>query len=257
MTPEEYAAKREARYARLMAAADRAERESSANWKQASQMASIIPFGQPILVGHHSERRDRNYRARIESKHRKGYELHQKADALRSRAEAAAKNNAIFSDDPQAQEKITDKIARLEERQRLMVAANKLVRKQDRPGLTELGFTDKQIDGLFTPDFCGRRGFPDYLTTNNSANIRRLKERLKTLAAHANDETTEKEVNGITITDNVEAGRLQIFFPGKPDEAIRTQLKRHGFRWTPSVGCWQAYRNSNACYYADLIAGAQ
>ena len=25
---------------------------------------SVIPFGQPILIGHHSEKRDRNYRRR-------------------------------------------------------------------------------------------------------------------------------------------------------------------------------------------------
>lgn len=254
MTPKEYEAKRTARYDRLIAAAEKAERESSASWKQARGMASVIPFGQPILVGHHSEGRDRRYRARIESKHRKGYDLHQKAEALRARAESARSNNAIFSDDPQATEKIEAKIERLEKRQTMMKQANALVRKQDRDGLAEMGFTDGNISRLFTPDFCGRVGFADYQLTNNGANIRRLKERLKTIASHAGDETTEKEVNGVTITDNVEANRLQIFFPGKPDEGTRTELKRHGFRWTPSLGCWQAYRNTNARYFADKIA---
>jgi len=58
----------------------------------------------------------------------------------------------------------------------------------------------------------GRIGFPDYLLTNNSANIRRLKQRLGTIQAHSEDESSEKDVNGVRIVDNVEENRLQIFF---------------------------------------------
>ena len=254
MTPEEYQAKRQARYERLLSAAERAERESKSASSQAHDMASVIPFGQPILVGHHSEGRDRRYRARIENKFRKGYELHVKAKALKSRAEAALRNTTIFSDDPAAIEKLEDKIARLEERQRLMVEANKLVRKNDREGLAELGFSDGSIELLFTPDFAGRIGFADYQLTNNSANIRRLKERVKKLVKHSEDETTEKRIGAVTIVDNVEDNRIQMFFTGKPREAIRTELKSHGFRWSPTNGCWQAYRGSNAMFYAEKIA---
>ena len=39
--------------------------EASRRWTTAHTMADGIPFGQPILVGHHSEQRDRNYRERI------------------------------------------------------------------------------------------------------------------------------------------------------------------------------------------------
>ena len=253
LTKEEYEAKREARYQRLLDAADRAENEGNTNTDQAHQMASFIPFGQPILVGHHSEGRDRRYRSRIENKYRKGYELRQKAAELRSRAEAAANNNTIFSDDPSATEKLEAKIERLTKRQELMKAANKLVRQGDREGLAALGFSDTVINGLLTPDFCGRIGFPNYLLTNNNANIRRLKERLQTLAVRSQLENTESEVNGIRVVENVDDNRVQIFFPGKPDAAIRTQLKSHGFRWAPSIGCWQAYYNTNSKYYAKQI----
>jgi hypothetical protein len=30
----------------------------------------------------------------------------------------------------------------------------------------------------------------------------------------------------------------QIKFPAKPDERVRACLKAHGFRWSPSMGCW-------------------
>lgn len=56
-----YERKQEARRERLLAAAERAEAQSEAAYKRADlrEEASGIPFGQPILVGHHSERRHR------------------------------------------------------------------------------------------------------------------------------------------------------------------------------------------------------
>lgn len=253
MTPEEYDAKRKARYLRLLTAAERAEREGDAYYKESDRMASVIPMGQPILVGHYSEGRDRRYRERIHQKMRKGYELHQKATHLRRRAEAAQRNAAIFSDDPQASEKLEAKIQRLEARQEMMKKANKLVRKNDREGLADMGFSEPTIDRLFLPDYIGRVGFPDYLIRNNGANIRRLKERLTHIEAHANDETSEKVFGDIRIVDNPEANRVQIFFPDKPSDEVRAKLKSHGFRWTPSAGCWQAHRSNGALYWAERI----
>jgi len=43
------------------------ETQSESLFNQAQQMASVIPLGQPILVGHHSESRDRNYRGKIDN----------------------------------------------------------------------------------------------------------------------------------------------------------------------------------------------
>lgn len=245
--------RRNARIDRLLAAAERKEKESSALLDQAHTMGDVIPFGQPILVGHHSEKRDRNYRARIESKYRKGFSLSAEAKDLARRAEAAQHNTAIFSDDPDAAEKLEEKIARLEKRQAMMKAVNKIVRKNDRAGLAELGFSELAIQRLFTPDFCGRVGFPDYAITNNGANIRRLKERLQHIEKHATDETSETETNGVKIVDNVEDNRLQMFFPGKPSDEIRAMLKSRGFRWSPTNGCWQAYRGNAATWNAQEI----
>jgi len=108
MTPEEYEAKRKARYLRLIAAAERAESESQAAYTASDKMSSVIPFGQPILVGHYSEAADRRYRERIHAKMRKGWDLHEKAKDLRARPQTSLNNCAIFSDDPQASEKLTD-----------------------------------------------------------------------------------------------------------------------------------------------------
>ncbi|WP_143132963.1 DUF3560 domain-containing protein, partial [Brucella cytisi] len=56
-----YEQKQENRRARLEAAAGRAEARAVFAYKRAdmSEAATGIPFGQPILVGHHSEARHR------------------------------------------------------------------------------------------------------------------------------------------------------------------------------------------------------
>lgn len=244
LTPEQYEEKRQARYDRLLAAGRKAQNEATSLVAQAKDMASGIPFGQPILISHHSERRDRNYRGRIENKFRKGYELYKKSQDLIDRAESAKNNTAIFTDDPGAADKLEERIAQLEKRQELMKAANKLIKKNDRAGLASLGFPEGRINQLFTPDYVGRLGFASFEITNNGANIRRLKERLKFIQAHANDVNSEKTICGIRVLDNADENRLQIFFTARvPNECYR-ELKQNGFRHSPSVGefVFQSYR---------------
>ena len=161
---------------------------------------------------------------------------------------------AIFSDDPDATEKLVDKIERLKKRQGVMKRANQLIRKADREGLADLGFSEETITKLFSQDYAGRVGFPNYALTNNLANIRRLEKRLAAIQNTQNDETTEERfTNGVCLVDIVEANRLQIFFPDIPSEEIRRELKRNGFHWSPTVGAWQRHRSNRAMYLANLI----
>ncbi|MBV8176842.1 MAG: DUF3560 domain-containing protein, partial [Verrucomicrobia bacterium] len=214
----------------------------------------MIPPGQPILVGHHSESHHRAQLKRIDRHFAKAKEHHDKAEYFRRRAAAMESNRAIFSDDPDATEKLVDKIERLKNRQGLMKRANQLIRKDDREGLAELGFSGEVIDRLFVADFAGRTGFPAYALTNNSANIRRLEKRLAQLQHAQGDETVDTLFpNGVRLVDNVEANRLQIFFPDIPAESLRRQLKQHGFRWAPTTGAWQRHRSNRATYLAKLL----
>ena len=59
--------------------------------------------------------------------------------------------------------------------------------------------------------------------------------------------------SGGGLVDNVEANRLQIFFPVIPSELIRRELKRNGFHWSPTAGAWQRHRSNRAAYLAKLI----
>jgi hypothetical protein len=76
----------------LDAKADRLVDRGSATVQQARTMGDAIPFGQPILVGHHSERRDRNYRNRIESTYRRGFAELEKGESAGEQAEASRRH---------------------------------------------------------------------------------------------------------------------------------------------------------------------
>ena len=112
-----YEEKRQARIDRLNEAADRAEKRASDTYDSARKMSEAIPFGQPIIVGHHSEQSDRNYRKRIDDKFESAFREQSKADELRAKAAAAENNTAISSDDPEAIQKLKDKLLGLEESQ--------------------------------------------------------------------------------------------------------------------------------------------
>lgn len=180
-----------------------------------------------------------------------------------------AGDKIIRTEDEDAIEKLEAKIAGLERSQELMKSANAIIRKkpltddQKIAEMVKIGMSEENAKEALKPDYMGRIGFASYSLQNNNANIRTAKQRLehiKKLRERGNKEivvepaTTESEESAIRIVDNAEANRLQIFFPGKPDADVRTELKRNGFRWTPSIGAWQAYRSERANQLAQKIA---
>lgn len=104
-------------------AAQRSDRLAS----EVHQMASAIPMGQPILIGHHSEGRDRRYRERIGNKASKSVEEYRKAEHHEQKAAglSAQLERTIFSDDADAIERLEEKVAALEAKRDEMKAANK------------------------------------------------------------------------------------------------------------------------------------
>lgn len=250
-----YEERQERRRERLEARADRLRREGTAKINSGMTDLRAIPFGQPILVGHHSENRDRNYRRKAINRVNAGISLQKGAQEAARRAEAVG-TAGVSSDDPEAVTKLKEKLAKLEASQAMMVAANKAIRKGDDATLTALGFNESQIAKLKAPDFCGRIGFPSYALTNNSANMRRIKERIEQLTKAATRETKERMVGDVRIVENTELNRLQLIFPDKPSEAARAILKSNGFRWSPTEKAWQ--RHLSGCWsgFADATLKA-
>jgi len=259
-----YEEKKQRKIDRFNELAEKNRTKSDQLYKGAKELGDFIPMGQPILVGHHSEGRHRRDLNRIDSKMRQSIEADKKAAYYAGRAASTASNRAISSDDPEAVTKLKAKIEKCLATQEIMKTANKLVKKMLKAGppwkpeqLEELNKItgSKSAHTLLEKDFCGRYGFASYELTNNNANISRMKKRLKELEAKSQAETKSYMIGEVEIVENVEENRLQILFPGKPDEAMRTKLKGYSFRWSPYNKAWQRHLSEQAKHLIVVIFG--
>lgn len=164
-----------------------------------------------------------------------------------------------------ALEKLKTKLAQAEQAQEMMKHANRVVRsKKDvtRRLVDEVGLTEAQAKEIQKPDFAGRTGFADYALKNNNAEIRRLRgriqeeERRAKQAEAASDSETEFAFDGGTVEVDYDDNRIRISHDSKPDEEVRDQLKKSGWRWSRKSGAWQRQLTNNAIYSAESITGA-
>lgn len=169
----------------------------------------------------------------------------------------------IRTEDSDASQRLAEKLTKLEAIQARMKSANLAIRKHKKTGeasqvaaLVAEGFSEARARDLLKPDFCGRIGFADYELTNNGAEIRRCKARMVTVERAQTAEAVEIDgANGVRFEDCPADNRVRLFFPGKPEESVRSNLKSFGFRWSPTIGCWQAFRNAWAIQQARAFAG--
>jgi hypothetical protein len=246
-----YELKQEARRERLLARADKLRAAALRLSQQASEQAAMIPLGQPILIGHHSERRDRNFRNRISRAFEKASQLEQQARTAAARADGVGRSG-VSSDDPDAVAKLQDQLGALQLLQERMKAANRALRRGDDAALRAQGFSDAQIAKLKLPDSCGRTGFPDYALQNNGANVRRIKQRIEELSKRPTQDT-EREIKCVRVIESAGENRMCLVFPGKPDERVRKILRAHGFVWSPSRVAWVRKLNNAARYGAQCV----
>lgn len=253
-----FEAKQANRKAKLEARAAQAEAQAATTYDRAKQMGEAIPFGQPILVGHHSEGRDRNYRQRIHNAFGKAFELQEKADHYVKKA-AAVGDGGVSSDDPDAIAKLMGQVEQLTANQERMKKINQVIRKHkgdaegQRRALLGLGCSEESAQQLIKPDYAGRLGFPSYALTNNNANIRRIQQRIKQLQANQEREPIRIQGTGYAYAEDVEENRVTFMFEGKPEKATREILKRHGFRWSPTRGAWVRQLNNAAIWQAKAV----
>jgi Domain of unknown function (DUF3560) len=257
----DYETRRAERIERMKSRAAKLTAEAEATRATAAARADRIPCGQPILVGHHSEKRHRKDLARIDNGFRKSFELADEAKSLARRAERAEASTAISSDDPDAVAKLREQLADLERSIEGTKAANKLLRASAHPPTGDVirqvadlvGWTElRTASWLGILHSMGRKTFS---TTNGGAERRRLLARIGELEARALAPAKEPETVGkvrIEESDN----RVRVIFPGKPEEAIRQRLKSAGFRWSPTAGAWQRQPGTSVWELAREIARA-
>jgi hypothetical protein len=246
---------------RLAERAAKQRTESDRLFKRSDEMASVIPMGQPILVGHHSEKGHRNYLKKIHNTMDKAVQANQKAQYFESRLESMENNSSISSDDPEALTKLKDKLEGLSNLQIFMKSCNKIINNKKLTDVQKVeqltkfhnSITEAKAYKLLAPDFCGRVGFASYKLTNNNANMSRIKDRIKSLESVASMSSEEITINNVKIRTSVEDNRVQVFFPDIPVQAIRHELKSNGFHWSPSVGAWQRQISNYAIHRAKQI----
>jgi hypothetical protein len=246
---KDYEERKEDRINRYEERAQKAAQEAEAQGKKGDRMADAIPFGQPILVGHHSEGRDRAFRNKIDTAFHKSVAASEKADYYQEKAETASSNRTISGDNPEAVNLYQKKLEKLEAAQEEMKSVNKAYKKGD-AALKDMGMDDVQIANMRAnikkSHPWDNKPFPTWALSNNSAEIRRIKEKIEQIGRLDKIEEEEAlEFDGGELRFNTDINRCQFVFDSIPSEAIRTLLKSNGFKWAPSEKAWQRQRTLN------------
>lgn len=238
---------------RMEEAAEKAQARSDSAFGKSHQIGGMIPMGQPILVGHHSERRHRKDLERIDNSMRKGVEQAELAEELTRRA-ANLGASGISADDPDAITKLQSKLEGMESNRELMKRVNRQFRKggvdavEDiSEGLRQRLKEQAESTGMKAP-------FESWQLSNLGANIRRVKERIERLAVER--EAVSEEVvegDGYQIKEDAVLNRIQFDFDQKPDTDTRRVLKQNGFRRAPSIGVWQRQLNAAGRMAAERV----
>ncbi|HHC7333932.1 TPA: DUF3560 domain-containing protein [Vibrio parahaemolyticus] len=257
----DYQERIESKKERLEARAEKAQAQSNTRFETAHQLGNVLPFGQPILVGHHSERKHRRLIENIDNNMRKSIEAQDKANYLEAKA-ASVGSAGIASDDPEAIQKLKDKLANLERSQEMMKAINKVIRSKHMSNTDKVEYmiqthklTEKHAAELLEGDFCGRVGFPSYALQNNNATIRTTKQRIEELEKLHNEAPLDDagEVEGVNWTLYEEDGRIKFSFDGIPSEAVRKVLKSNGFKWSRYSKAWVRKMTGNAVRVTQFV----
>ncbi len=262
----DFEARRTARVDRLERRAEAARQEAQARFhSSANQELSLIPFGQPILVGHHSEHRHRRVIERAHNDMDKGCEALSKAKHYDYAADAASNNGAIMTDDPDALPKLRKKLAGLETLQAMMKAVNtahtKYLKNPNSLDSSDLPEQYKEMIRTYTPHYSWEpHPYPPYAMQNNNANIHRVRERIASLGqlltAQINNAGPTEALAGTgwKVIEDVQDNRILFIFDDKPPEATRKLLKSHGFRWSPNRVAWVRHLNNAGRCYAEHVA---
>ena len=226
-------------------------RKLAANMNKGYEIDARIPS---ILIAGGSNfptRKKEKQNAARDSNYREWQDIQGLLDKIRSTG-----MGGISADDPQAVQKLEKKLESLEKAQETMKAVNAYYRKHKTldgcPHLPPEELEKLKAD-MASSWHLEDKPFATWALSNNSAEIRRVKDRIKSLSQQKEIGFAGWEFDGGKVEANTEANRLQIFFEDKPDEATREALKSNGFRWSPKAGAWQRQLTSNAYYAADYV----
>jgi hypothetical protein len=220
-----------------------AAKRSSAAFEKSTSLTAQIPFGQPVLVGHHSQRaheraieQSDSAMSRACNENNLAKEHERKAATLERRLD-----KIVFSDDSDAVEKIEARIARNEMQAAAMAAVNKVWKKT--PGTPEERAAKLVADGVCSERIAKQAAQTmtqfAYLkapldTTNIRARIRTDRKRLDDIRTQQARAERAKLAGGVCI-EGQEV--VRITFAEKPEREIIEALRAAYFQWCGGAWC--------------------
>lgn len=253
-----YEKKKQERLERTRALAEKNRERSQQAYETSNKLVEHIPLGQPILVGHHSEKRHRRHMAKVERAMDKGVEFSKKAAYYAGKAASIENNTAISSDDPDAIEKIQEKIDKLTKECETFKAINKIVRGKGTKDekiikLGELDIKPNTAKLVLSPDNIGGPGIPAFTISTKRAEIRRLQTRIKNLESIGSIPDAEITLECATIEVSGQTNRVKIFFDSSPSSEKIKELRSYGFKWAPSDKSWRRTLSQYSIQLAKTI----
>lgn len=252
----------EARRERLERAAEKAEQESTARYEASSAAIAGIPFGQPILVGHHSEGGHRAAIRRSNNAMRASIIAGNRATRLAAMADAVG-TAGIASDDPEAIAKLAEKRTELEIQRDHMKTINAHFRKHKTLDGIGAGVPAEMVTkakgNLAVWERLGYqkdKPFPPYELTNIGARIRQAAQRAKDVGVTQAIPASEEEIGGATVTVDPDEGRVLIAFAARLPKEQYEIVRSMGFVWAPTRKAFVRKLTSHAVWQAKRAAAA-
>ena len=208
---------RKLRYEELSKKAE--ERSKQYSNSNANRILMMTP-GQPIIIGHHSEKKARRLHEKAWQDIGKSIEEDKKSKYYKDKVESIENSKVIYNDDPNATQKLKDKLEYLERTREIIKADEE--------------HTSWQLQNI-------------------GARIRETKRRIARLEKLEEVEFADKEFNGGKAVHNKEINRIQLIFDDIPDEQTRTALKSKGFHWSRREGAWQREFTENAIRSTNIL----
>lgn len=238
--------------------AGKAEARSNAAHARVRAIADNIPFGQPILVGHHSERHARRDAERIHSGMGKAVAESKLAAHHESRASGLEiqLERSIFSDDADAIEKLEAKAAACDAAADRCNAINKAWRKGGRAQVAaEFGeawaVEAEKTCAVFS--WLARKGPRD--ASHDRAEARRCRERIKQIQWRQAKAAEAEAAGGVKIARRPSSNWATVTFAEKPDRSILEALRAAGYSW--GSGSWRGYLDKLPESVAELASSGE
>jgi hypothetical protein len=163
-----------------------------------------------------------------------------------------AYNHTISASDPQAVEKLTERLQSCEALQTTMKAVNAHWRKtgtcQGAPGISDEQAAKLDTKVRNATVSWERQPFSSYNLTNNNAEIKRLKTRIAEITRNREVGFAGWEFDGGRAEANTALNRLQLIFDERPDKDQHSALRHAGFVYSHTNGAYQRQLNDSAIY---------